>query len=436
MRRCPACGRTWTDGQSFCPDDGTALEVEREVSLVGTIIAKRYRVMRLLGAGGMGKVYLVHHLNLDAPLAIKVISPSQAKDPDAVERLRREARNAHKARHPNVVQVHDLEEDGAHVFLTMDFVDGPTLDQVVATEGRLPLQRVLSLIRGVAEGLGAIHGWRMVHRDLKPSNVIVDRSEDGREVPKLLDFGISRVEHDPAQALTSPEFVFGTPGFMAPEHRMGLPVDARADVFALAILTLYLLAGRLPRLAAGRDSRSSSSSATWSRRPRCDQYLSGPWRGVRRPGTGAPWTSHTPWTRRLVWLGRGHSRRTRRACPRSRPLLRRRASGRRDCCVRPRRCRCAPWRKLQPACRQEPSPQANRQLRGPGVAGGACWPWWPEGSRQLSRCPLSCACHAGPLERRTRHQPWGRAYRRWFCALNPIPRSQKPVRHPSRRANR
>ncbi len=262
--RCPRCRRGYEMGKARCPVDNTVLVEALGRNLLGRVIANRYRIEQLLGSGGMGEVYRAWHLLLEKPLAIKVVLPLVADRTTAVALLHREARNASRVDHPNVVRVHDLEFDEGMLFLTMDYVPGPTLAEVIQHTGALAPALVSEIVTDVAAGLDAIHRAAIVHRDLKPNNVVLTYSRTGRPIAKLLDFGISRVFDDPNQSITESGQVIGTPVFMSPEQRAGLALDKRADVFALGVMATYLLAGRLPRIEPSTCLRLTDVTAASS----------------------------------------------------------------------------------------------------------------------------------------------------------------------------
>jgi len=206
----------------------------------GTRFAGRYRIDRLLGRGGMAVVYLAHDEVLDESVAVKVLVAPSERESERLDRFRREVRLARRVTHRNVARVFDLgEADGVH-YLTMEWIDGDSLDRVLARDGRLPPADAVRIATDIADGLAAAHEAGIVHRDLKPGNVMLERS--GRVA--ITDFGIARaLAPDPA-ALT--RGVIGTPAYMAPEQRWGAGIDARTDLYGLGMLLFELIAGRRP----------------------------------------------------------------------------------------------------------------------------------------------------------------------------------------------
>jgi serine/threonine-protein kinase len=206
------------------------------------IIDRRYRLIALLGQGGMGNVYKARDVELDEVVALKTLKQELVGDSNSVERFRAEVKLARRVTHRNVARTFDLGMCGDIPYLTMEFVDGEDLSGVLARERRLSVKRFLTLARPVAEGLAAAHSVGVVHRDLKPANVIV--CEDGRVV--LTDFGIARASQR-SSGLTGEGIPIGTPAYMAPEQVQGdVELDHRADIYALGVLAFEMLTGKLP----------------------------------------------------------------------------------------------------------------------------------------------------------------------------------------------
>lgn len=221
--------------------------------LVGTVLADRYRILRKLGEGAMGAVYLGEHLRMGRKDAIKVISRAMAGSTEALARFEREARNASFINHPHVCQIYDFGETGDGLaFLAMEFVEGEPLGAILEREGgRLPAARAIPIVLQTAEALEAAHARNIVHRDLKPDNIMITRGRDGSDVVKVVDFGIAKgIGDDEGQAVTRLGFVIGTPEYMSPEQLSGDRLDGRSDVYSLALVLVRLLTGTFPFPAA------------------------------------------------------------------------------------------------------------------------------------------------------------------------------------------
>jgi serine/threonine-protein kinase len=206
-----------------------------------------YRIVGRIGGGAMGDVYEATHARLAGRYAIKVLQHEVAADPSLMARFEREARVTSSLRHPNIVQVLDFRAlpDGTP-YIVMEYLDGTDLARELATSGPLPLARVVALVDQIASGLSAAHELGVVHRDLKPANLfLVVLPGSGRELVKIVDFGISKVSAS-ASHLTATATVMGTPQYMAPEQAEGrvAEIDARSDQFSLAAIAYEMIAGR------------------------------------------------------------------------------------------------------------------------------------------------------------------------------------------------
>lgn len=218
---------------------------------IGSTLADRYRILAPLGEGGMGTVYRGVHEALRRPVAIKFLQQKIHGNREMVARFEREAVTAANLRHPNIADAIDYGTmpDGT-LYLVMEFVEGLSLRQVITHGQGLPMERVLRVLEQMAAALDLAHSMGIVHRDLKPENILVFDRGTERDVVKIIDFGIARInsatfETNPA-ALTQAGAIFGTPQYMAPEQVMGQPVDGRADQYAVGIIAFELLTGTQP----------------------------------------------------------------------------------------------------------------------------------------------------------------------------------------------
>jgi serine/threonine-protein kinase len=247
-RVCPQCGTEYPANARFCETDGSALRnVAPSADLVGAIVAERYCVLRKLGEGGMGEVYLAEHVKMGRKSALKVLHPGMVSDVDAISRFNREAANASRINHPNVAAVYDFGEtpDGL-IYLAMEFVDGPSLTTLIAEQGALAPTRAAEIVRQAADALAAAHDMGIVHRDLKPDNIMLARTRDGGDLVKVVDFGIAKAAGNTAQNVTKTGLVVGTPAYMSPEQLAGDTLDGRSDIYSLALVAFNMLTGTLP----------------------------------------------------------------------------------------------------------------------------------------------------------------------------------------------
>jgi serine/threonine-protein kinase len=252
---CPQCAGEYETSDRFCPKDGSPLRPKSGGDpLVGRVIADRYLVLARLGEGGMGRVYLAEHVKMNRQCAIKVMNPSLVNDTESSQRFAREASNAARILHPNVAAVFDYGEADKVVYLVMEYVDGESLSAILTRDGALDPRRAIDIARQVADGLHAAHELGIVHRDLKPDNVIITRNRAGKEIAKVVDFGIAKaMTESPQDALTKSGLVIGTPEYMSPEQLLGDPVDARTDVYALGCILFQLLTGNAAFAADTRE---------------------------------------------------------------------------------------------------------------------------------------------------------------------------------------
>jgi len=205
------------------------------------VVAGRYSLERELGRGGMGVVFLARDVALDRRVAIKLLPPDLAADEGIRDRFLREARTAAGLSHPNVVQVHAVEQHGDLVFFVMAFVDGETLGARVRRDGPLRASDVMRVTQEVAWALAHAHARGVIHRDVKPENVLIDRESDRAMVT---DFGIAREVESGDRTPSGP--IFGTPQYMSPEQATGGPVDPRSDLYSLGVTAFFAATGLLP----------------------------------------------------------------------------------------------------------------------------------------------------------------------------------------------
>ena len=217
--------------------------------LVGSILMDRYRVIRLLGRGGMGSVFLGEHITIRKPVAIKLLARRFASWPEYVERFLQEAQAASSIRHPNTIDITDFgyTEPSGQPFFVMEYLDGEDLRILLEREGALPWPRVHELMLQICAALDAAHRHGVVHRDIKPANCFLVIDRHGAETIKVLDFGLAKVtSHESLSALTSHGAVMGTPEYIAPERVLNRHADHRADIYSLGVLLFRMVTGTLP----------------------------------------------------------------------------------------------------------------------------------------------------------------------------------------------
>jgi hypothetical protein len=236
------------DADGFLADAGPGvasllLDDAPDVMPAGSTVGP-YRVLRRLGRGGMGLVYLAEDTRLARPVTLKILHPQDTADDKRRERLRHEARAAAALVHPNVAAVHALEEISGQLFIVSEYVPGRTARDRLDAGGPLPADEAIDVALQVARGLEAAHRQGIIHRDLKPENILIG---DNRVV-RILDFGIARTltSEPERQRLTATGMLVGTPGYMAPEQLEGAAGDARSDVFALGTVLYELVSGANP----------------------------------------------------------------------------------------------------------------------------------------------------------------------------------------------
>ena len=251
---CPTCGHSFAPVLERCPDDGTRLIAWRASAdpLLGSVLDGRFRIVRPLGAGGMGTVYEAVQLSINRSVALKVVRDQLASDRATVKRFLREARLLVQLSHHNIVAVYDYGQTATTgtLYLVMELLRGPTLAAVLARAKRLPAHRACEIALQLCDALAAAHVRDIVHRDLKPENVLLTDAPD--DVVKVLDFGLAKSLAREATAnsgITQAGTVIGTPLYMAPEAITGDAPDLRSDLYALGCLLFEMLLGAPPYVA-------------------------------------------------------------------------------------------------------------------------------------------------------------------------------------------
>lgn len=260
MRTCPQCGKLHADGVAYCDSDGTRLSTLDSTESPGNPNIGRvlgaYRLLSLLGEGGMGQVYLAEHTRLGRKVALKLLRPEYARHTKAVQRFFGEARAVNQISHDNIVEItdfieNDVEVDGkpAEKYYIMELLKGRSLGDTQKTDGILPLQRTLPILLQVCEALAAVHEAGIVHRDLKPDNIFLIEKAGNKDFVKLLDFGVAKftdLTSSHQMGKTGVGALVGTPEYMSPEQMSGKTVDHRSDIYALGVIMYEVVTGRQP----------------------------------------------------------------------------------------------------------------------------------------------------------------------------------------------
>ena len=265
--KCDSCQHELGSDAQFCARCGlpTQIDVQQETNpntprstddhqrdpRVGLILDSKYKLIESLGKGGMGSVFRAERLHIGDEVAVKLLHRDLVREKQALERFRREARTAAMIRHPNIVSIHDFNDDtsnGTEAYIVMELVQGVSLRHLLQRNGRMSPPRAVHLMHDICAGVGVAHRRGLLHRDLKPDNVIVvpPSHEGDEETAKVVDFGLAKVRDVGATALTQTGAVLGTLYYMSPEQCSGEELDARADVYSLGAMFYEMLTGNPP----------------------------------------------------------------------------------------------------------------------------------------------------------------------------------------------
>lgn len=225
----------------MCEQLARAPAVGRRSRTPGEVLGGKYKLLRLLGEGGMGAVWAARNLNVGHEVALKVLHSDLARDPDCAKRFLYEAKSYGRVTHPHAVALHDFGADGETLYISMELVEGFDLRHVLRRQGRLALPDAVEVVLQLADVLGFAHDRGVIHRDIKPENVVLRTGGRALHVT-LLDFGIARLLG--MARITADGVMAGTPRFMSPEQVRGEDIDHRVDIYALGLLTFLLLTGR------------------------------------------------------------------------------------------------------------------------------------------------------------------------------------------------
>lgn len=253
---CPSCNTDNVEGARFCAKCGALMpiaETEEKDLLLGQKVGGRYTIKRVLGEGGMGRVYEAEQAIAGTikRIAVKTLHPHLSKDPQIVARFNRECATVAGLKHQNTIHVEDFgQTDDGTLYIAMEFVEGPSVAKELELHGAMSPDRVEHILQQVCGSLGEAHKQGIIHRDLKPENIVLTNIGDDVDQVKVLDFGIAarKDSTDAAkeQKLTQQGMVLGTPPYMSPEQFMGKELEATSDIYSLGIMAYEMLTGRLP----------------------------------------------------------------------------------------------------------------------------------------------------------------------------------------------
>jgi serine/threonine protein kinase len=253
MTVCFRCNATAHEGANFCPQCGSSLETDEvrilhaSDPLLGRVLADRYRIVTLIGRGGMGVVYKGEHIHMGKPVALKLLSGELAAQKDLIKRFKREADAASRLSNIHTVTIFDYGQSQGLIYLVMEFLEGRDLSAVIRKEKQLQPLRALMLLAQVCESLSEAHDLGIIHRDLKPENIFLLQKKTQKDFVKVLDFGLAKIRADlgPPDE-TAHGVVLGTPYYMAPEQIKGEAIDHRSDIYSLGGLLYTMISGRPP----------------------------------------------------------------------------------------------------------------------------------------------------------------------------------------------
>ncbi|HEX4228027.1 MAG TPA: serine/threonine-protein kinase [Bryobacteraceae bacterium] len=235
----------------YCPRDATPLPPPLNATQfnISAGLSQRYRILRRIGEGGMGTVFLAEQLGVgNRPVALKVLHHKLLEDPDFLQRFRDEASSTGRIRHQNVVTVYECAQaDDGSPYIAMEYLDGESLRQALKRRGSLPLSEAVEILQQAARGLNAAHKLGIVHRDLKPDNIFLTHDDDGQMLVKIVDFGIAKMRESMSHTMTG--LAVGTPAYMSVEQASGMrseELDGRSDIYSLGIVAYEMITGRVP----------------------------------------------------------------------------------------------------------------------------------------------------------------------------------------------
>ena len=246
---CPTCGNSYPGHFRVCPRDATPRAEKATAAsdpLIGEVLGRTYRITRVVGQGGMARLYEAEHLRVDGKYAVKVIHDDLARDPGLLARFEREARAAGKIHSEHVVRLFDAlrTADGRPCLIT-ELFEGEDLQALIDREGKLSVTVAIPIVRQICRAVAAAHAVGVVHRDLKPSNIFLCKRANGDPIAKVFDFGVAKLDDD--EKLTRTEAVMGTAAYMSPEQaRRAADAGPLADVYSIGAVLYHMLTGQMP----------------------------------------------------------------------------------------------------------------------------------------------------------------------------------------------
>jgi hypothetical protein len=266
---CPTCGVHYPAEFKVCPRDATELtesieDADRD-ELVGKTLSQTYTILRVIGEGGMGRVYEARHTRIGSKrFAIKILHPEFARQPEVISRFQREAEAAAAIKSPYVVDVYDVDRSAdGRPFLVGEFLEGQEFATYLEENGKMSVGSAVRIVRHICKALISAHAKGVIHRDMKPENVFLT-GHLTRPTAKVIDFGISKIGDAPGTALTKTGMILGTPSYMAPEQARGERVDHRADIYAVGAILYCALTGQRP---FDRDDPTATLTAVLTQDP-------------------------------------------------------------------------------------------------------------------------------------------------------------------------
>jgi len=242
---CGKCGTENPPGQKFCGSCGNTLvanaETDPDIRHLQEALKERYVILKSLGEGGFGRVFLAEHTGLKQKHVIKVLSADSSRSTDIRNRFFQEAQVIARLKHPNIIPIMDVAEYGGRPYYIMSYLEGGSLEDLLLKEKKLSVDSALNLVGKLLSALSEVHKKGIIHRDLKPSNVLLDESGE----PILIDFGIARVDEG-GGAKTRTGFSIGTPQYMSPEQLDAKPINLTTDIYSMGIMLFELLTGKPP----------------------------------------------------------------------------------------------------------------------------------------------------------------------------------------------